>query len=66
MPWTLDGLPAFRCVRCFSLYVIPHLEATYGPSKEVDKLLANPCAACGKGTIVPIGMLYYRPAESDK
>lgn len=66
MAWTIDGLPAFRCTRCFVLYVIPHLEATYGTEKEVDLLLANPCAACGKGAVEPIGMIYYRPAGSDK
>lgn len=66
MAWTLDGLPAFRCTRCSALYVVPDLAETYGGHKVVDLLLANQCAACGKGAVEPIGMLYYRPAGSDK
>ena len=63
MAWTLYGLAAYRCTRCFALFVIPDTDATYGPEKEVDILLANACACCGKGTVEPIGTLYYRPSD---
>jgi hypothetical protein len=61
MPMTFHAMMAFRCARCFALYGVPEPSAMYGSTKEVDLLLANPCAACGKGSVEHIGHFWFEP-----
>jgi len=47
----------YRCERCAVLFALVDLEEKYGAYTKEDLLLANPCSACGKGSVSAFGRL---------
>lgn len=58
LPQVFTWVALYRCERCFALFCVVDQNAKYGAVREVDLVEANPCSACGKGSVEWIGDMH--------